>query len=85
MNLIVSLPLSFIKNKHKSTTVLACKASTIEIGDIVWARAPMLPGWPGKIISSNSKRGLKKAPIGKVTMYSVVYTIHYVCIILGMG
>lgn len=71
LTLPVSIPLSLTKLKHKrkSTPVnSASTISTVEIGDIVWARAPSLPGWPGEIISANQRKGRPTPPPGKVLL-----------------
>ena len=36
------------------------------VGDVVWAKAPLLPAWPGRIMSYRERRGLEKPPQDKV-------------------
>ena len=66
--LIVSLPLSLIKLPHHHS--LECySTSQFQPGDVVWAKAPQLPGWPGLVINHSQLRRneLEPAPQGKVS------------------
>lgn len=66
--LIVSLPRSLIKLPHHHS--LECySTSQFQPGDVVWAKAPQLPGWPGLVINHSQLRRneLEPAPQGKVS------------------
>ena len=66
-SLVVSFPLLLVKLPHHQQ--LECySTSQFQPGDVVWAKAPQLPGWPGLVIDhSQWKRNrLQPAPDGKV-------------------
>ena len=52
---------------------------SFKIGDIIWAKAHLLPGWPGKIISYK-KRNLDKPAPDKVSAcaHSLIELIKWV-------
>ena len=70
---VVSLPLSLVRLRHHQS--LECYSTgQFQPGDVVWAKAPQLPGWPGLVINhSQWKRNkLKPAPQGKVRVFICV-------------
>ncbi len=79
--LVVSVPL-FIGRKRlihhtllkctsghvEEQTSVAAKPLTAEIGDIVWARAGGLQGWPGRVVH-HSKKKMAEPPPGRVNNF----------------
>ena len=71
-SMTVSVPLHLVKVVHHHS--LHCySASQFRAGDVVWAKAAQLPGWPGVIINHTEwkKDRLKQAPLGKVCANSL--------------
>ncbi len=74
LELTVSIPFRIGKKRLANHTLLVCtgseisveKDSNFKVGDVIWAKAAMLPAWPGKIISYKDK-DLKKPPNDKVS------------------
>lgn len=75
-HLKVSVPLRLVEVTHH-TTIECYSPSSFTVGDIVWAKAVQLPGWPGRIIShkERKKEKLKPAPPGKVSVHTVTSTM----------
>lgn len=66
-SLIVSIAQASVPAPN-STTLSCYKVNSFSVGDLVWAKAPKLPSWPGKIISYKEKKEekLRKPPRKKV-------------------
>ena len=72
---IISIPLDLVEVVHHHS--LHCySTSQFQPGDVVWAKAPQLPGWPGAVINHTQwrKNRLKEAPPGKVCLQQHKYT-----------
>ena len=72
----MSFPLLLVKLPHHQQ--LECySTSQFQPGDVVWAKAPQLPGWPGLVINhSQWKRNrLQPAPDGKVSQLALGVSI----------
>ena len=76
-HLIISIPLRVGRTTIAHHTLLSCSGGecpvneevvkelpVFDVGDVVWAKAPYLRAWPGKIIS----RDRKKASADKVRL-----------------
>ena len=69
LHLAVSVPLSKVQLVHHQS-IHCYSSSEFQSGDVVWARAAQLPGWPGAVIEHKEwKRDrLKPAATGKVNL-----------------
>ena len=72
LHLAVSVPLSKVQLVHHQS-IHCYSSSEFQSGDVVWARAAQLPGWPGAVIEHKEwKRDrLKPAATGKVNLQLV--------------
>ena len=80
LRLVVGIPLEHVDLVHHRS--LQCySTSQFRPGDVVWAKAPQLPGWPGAVISHTQwkKNRLKQAPPGKVGCRSSLISVDIVC------
>ena len=68
LSLPVCIPLSKVEVIHYQS--FQCySTSQFQSGDVVWAKAAQLPGWPGVVINHKEwkRNKLKAAPVGKVS------------------
>lgn len=73
---MVSIPFRIGKKVIAHHTLLNCAGqdtpsekpspSAYKVGDVIWARAPSLPAWPGKILSADDV-GAARVPSDKVS------------------
>ena len=73
----MSVPLRMGKKIIAHHTLLPCTGAAmptpgkkeaeypVEVGDVVWAKGCMLPGWPGRVVSYQ-ERGMSEPPKDKV-------------------